>query len=386
MLDVWGKVIFLTGAPLPSSLQWTEEELCAPLQPGFVERKPVESTEQSSHADNAPSWRSIPLERPHLPTGLTQISQEDLGFEDYGFPAGETAFFSPTELSFISDSSECPSEQSQVSNSAKEDLYTQYYEQSFAIHENIPSSQIVGAESLDESFTTEPEDFSTAFSASSPSFPADQLARSRLISSHLSQLKDMPNAAYLQSITPQTMTVNLVIGVISISQPRTITTRKGGRSIELVEMLVGDDSKAGFGINIWLPPSPESNHPAPQDGDFRTQTVKLRPQDVILARNVALGSFRGKVYGQSLRRGMTTLDLLYRNVVDGHDASGAYRAGELEHGAVDEPQVRKVRDVKDWVIRFVGGNTGALPVGRVSESRLANGNQMQALPNDTPQR
>lgn len=381
MLDVWRKVIFLTGAPLPSSLQWTEEELCAPLQPGFVERKPVEST-----ADKAPSWRSIPLERPHLPTGLTQTSQEDLDFEDYGLPAGETAFFSPTELSFISDPSECPSEQSQVSNSAKEDLYTQYYEQSFAIHENIPSSQIVGAESLDESSTTEPEDFSTAFSASSPSYPADQLARSRLISSHLSQLKDMPNAAYLQSITPQTMTVNLVVGVISISQPRTITTRKGGRSIELVEMLVGDDSKAGFGINIWLPPSQESNHPALQGGDFRTQTVKLRPQDVILARNVALGSFRGKVYGQSLRRGMTTLDLLYRNVVDGHDAPGAYRAGELERGAVDEPQVRKVRDVKGWVIRFVGGNTGALPVGRVSESRLANGNQMQALPNDTPQR
>ena len=386
MLDVWEKVIFLTGAPLPSSLQWTEEELCAPPQPGFVERKPVESTERSYYADKAPSWRSIPLERPHLPTGLTQTSQEDLGFEDYGFPAGETAFFSPTELSFISDPSECPSEQSQVSNSAKEELYTQYYEQSFAIHENIPSSQIVGAGSLDESFTTEPEDFSTAFSASSPSYPADQLARSRLISSHLSQLKDMPNAAYLQSITPQTMTVNLVVGVISVSPPRTITTRKGGRSIELVEMLVGDDSKAGFGINIWLPPSPESNHPAPQDGDLRTQTGNLRPQDVILARNVALGSFRGKVYGQSLRRGMTTLDLLYRNVVDGHDASGAYRAGELEHGAFYEPQVRKVRDVKDWVIRFVGGNTGALPVGRVSESRPANGDQMQALPNDTPQR
>ncbi|KAM0806214.1 hypothetical protein BDR22DRAFT_883937 [Usnea florida] len=386
MLDVCGKVIFLTGAPLPNSLQWTEEELCAPPQPGFVERNPIESTRTSLHDSKAPSWRSVPLERPHLPTGLTQISQEDLKFEDHGFPAGETAFFSPTELSFISDPSEYPSEQSQVSSSAKEDLYTQYYEQSFAIHETIHSSHIFGAESLDESFTTEPEDFSTAFSTTSPSHPADQLALSRLTSSHLSELKDMPNAAYLQSITPQTMTVNLVVGVISISQPRTIKTRKGGHSIELVEMLVGDDTKAGFGTNIWLPPSPETNHSGIQDGDLRTQTLKLRPQDVILARNVALSSFRAKVYGQSLRRGMTTLDLLYRNVLDGHDAPGAYRAGELEHGAVDEPQVRKVRDVKDWVMRFVGGNTGALPLGTVAQSRLANGNQMQALPNDTPQR
>ncbi|CAF9921868.1 hypothetical protein IMSHALPRED_005272 [Imshaugia aleurites] len=387
MLDAGRRVIFLTGAPSSSSLGWTEEELCAPLQPGFVEKIFVECTARSTTDDKAPSWRFLPLKESHLPTGLTQISRNDPLLEDYGHINDETSFLSTTELSFISSNpDEYPSERSQVSESDNEDVFTQYYEHSFAIHENIPSSQIVGAESFDESFTTEPEDFSIAFSASSQSRPEDQLTRSRLTSSHLSDLKDMPNAAYLRSITPQTMTVNLVVGIISISQPRTIKTRKGGRSIELIELLVGDETKAGFGVNIWLPSPQESDHPALPDSDLRTHTLQLRPQDVILAKTVALSSFRGKVYGQSLRRGMTTLDLLYRIVLDGDDTRGAYCAAELEKGGADnEPQIRKVRDVRHWVLRFVGANTGALPSGKVSKARPANERRLQALPNDTPQ-
>lgn len=387
MLNVGGQVIFLTGAPLSSSLGWTEEDLRAPIQRAFTHRIPVASTEKPSTDDRLPPWRFLPLEKLHLPTGLTQIGQEDLPFENRGCVDDETSFLSTTELSFIStDPDEYPSEHSQVSNFEKEDVFTQYYEHSFAIHENFPSSQIVGAESLDESFTTEPEDFSATLSASSRPHAEGQLTRSRLTSSHLSDLKDMPNAGYLRSITPQTMTVNLVVGIISISPPRTIKTRKGGRSIELVEILVGDDSKAGFGINIWLPPAQESNHSALQADDLRTQTLQLRPQDVVLAKTVALSSFRGKVYGQSLRRDMTTLDLLYRNVVDGADTRGGYSAAELEQDAINnsEPQIRRVRDVKDWVMRFVGANTGALPSGKTSKSHLANKGQLQALPNDTP--
>ena len=394
MLDVGRKVIFLTGAPLPSSLGWTDEELCAPLQPGFIERIPVKSNAVPVTDDKAPSWRSLPLEKPHLPTGLTQPSREDLPFDRHDLVNDETSFLSTAELFISTDSAEYPSEHSQVSDPDKEDVFTQYYEHSFAIHEAIPSSQIVGAESLDESFTTDPEDFSIAFSTDTQlHHPEVQLTRSRLVSSHLNDLKGLPNAAHLRSITPQTMTVNLAVGIISISHPRTIKTRKGGRSIELVEILVGDDTKAGFGINIWLPPSyQESNHPAAarQDGSdlLRTQTLRLRPQDVVLAKTVALGSFRGKVYGQSLRRGMTTLDLLYRNAVDGDDAHGAYCAAELEPGAVadTEPQVCKVRDVRDWVVRFVGAHSGALPSGRGSGSRVLDAEHVQTLPADTPQR
>ena len=398
MLDIGGRVIFLTGAPLPSSLGWTEEELCAPLQPGFIERLPGGLLEISTIDDKAPSWRCLPVEKPHLPTGLTQISQEHQQFDDYGYSNDETSFLSAAELSFSSnDPNEYPSEHSQFSDSDKEDVSTQYYEHSFALHENIPSSQIVGAESLDDSFTTDPEDFSIALSTSSQSHHPEshQLTRSKLTSSHLTDLKDLPNATYLRSITPQTMTVNLVAGIISIPQPRTIKTRRGGHSIDLVEILVGDDTKSGFGINIWLPPSsPSAQHQ--DNNDLRNQTSHLRPQDVILAKTVALSSFRGKVYGQSLRRGMTTLDLLYRNVLDGDDVCGAFGAAELEQATtttttINEPQIRKLRDVKEWVMRFVGGAslmgprpplTNGIPI----KSRVADETKLQALPNDTPQR
>ena len=389
MLDIIGRVIFLTGAPLKSSLGWTEEELCAPLQPVFAtEGLPIKVTGKSTNDDitQAPSWRRLPLEKPHLPTGLTQRSRDDnLPFGHNNYINDETSFLSTTELSFISTNpNEYPSEDSPISESNKEDVFTQYYEHSFAIHEDIPSSQIVGADPNDESFTTEPEEFSIAPSTSSQPHPEYQFARSRLTLSHLSDLKDMPNAAYLQSITPQTMTVNLVVGIISISQPRLIRTRKGGRTVELVEMLVGDDTKAGFGINLWLPPSQERNHAAHPDDNLRVRTGRLRPQDVIIARTIALSSFRGKVFGQSLRKGMTTLDLLYRNVVDDDDARGAYSAAELEQCAIDEFQVRKLREVKNWVMRFVGANTGGLPSGRVSKFHVASEKRMQALPNDTP--
>ena len=399
MLEIGGRVIFLTGAPLPSSLGWSEEELCAPLQPGFIERQPDGFSEICTTDDKAPSWRYLPLEKPHLPTGLTQISQEQQQFDDYDYSNDETSFLSAAELSFSStDPNEYPSEHSQFSDSDKEDVFTQYYEHSFALHENIPSSQIVGAESPDESFTTEPEDFSIAFSTNSQSHHPEshQLARSKLTSSHLTDLKDLPNATYLRSITPQTMTVNLVVGILSIPQPRTIQTRKGGHSIDLVEILVGDDTKSGFGINIWLP-YPYPSHPAQhqENNNLRIQTSHLRPQDVILAKTIALSSFRGKVYGQSLRRGMTTLDLLYRNVLDGDDVRGAFGAAELEQAppttttTINEPQLRKLRDVKEWVMRFVGGASLMGPEARLTngiamKSRGADEGKLQALPNDTP--
>ena len=397
MLDIGGKVIFLTGAPLPSSLGWTEEELCAPLQPGFLERLPGSFSGISATDGKAPSWRFLPLEKPHLPTGLTQMSQDHQQFDDYDYSNDETSLLSAAELSFSStDPNEYPSEHSQFSDSDKDDVFTQYYEHSFALHENIPSSQIVGAESLDDSFTTEPEDFSIALSASSQSHHPEshQLTRSKLTSSHLTDLKDLPNATYLRSITPQTMTVNLVVGIISIPQPRTIKTRKGGHSIDLVEILVGDDTKSGFGINIWLPPSPYSTNQE-STNLLRNQTSHLRPQDVILAKTIALSSFRGKVYGQSLRKGTTTLDLLYRNVLDGDDVCGAFGAAELEQATtttttiINEPQIRKLRDVKEWVMRFVGGAslTGPRPPltnGIPIKSRVADEAKLQALPNDTP--
>jgi hypothetical protein len=385
MLKNPGRMLFLTGAPLPSSLGWEEDDLSATLHPAFAENSKPDILGASTLSNKAPLWRSLPTEQSHLRTGLTQASRENWSFDGYD-DANETCFLSPAELSSVSTNIDARTSQvSLASDSANDNMLSQYYEHSFAVHEDIPSSQIVNPASFEDvSFVTEPEESSMAFTANSEIDSRAQLTLTRLACGHLSDLKEMPNAAYLHSITPQTMTVNLVVGIISISQPRSIKTRQGGRSVELVEMIVGDDTRTGFGINIWLPSPQESSHALPRDGELRTEILELRPRDIVLVKQVALSSFKGKVYGQSLRRGMTTLGLLYRSVIDTEDRRGAFRAKELIDNDVGDPQVRKVKLVKDWVVQFVGATTALPPSNGRKTAPLRQKRQLQTLPNDTP--
>ncbi len=379
------KVLFLTGAPLPSSLNWSETDLSAPLQTSFADDNDTNLSGKLTSDDIVPSWRSLSLEQSHLPTGLTQASRHDAPFTLGDNPANEATFPTATDPSYTS--CETDPEQNQCSPSlVSEDgeILSQYYEHSFAVHEDMPSSQLLDAGSTVElSFSAHSE----AISMNSPTYSEigsqEQVVRSKVAASYLSDLRDIPNAAYLRSIIPQTMSVNLVVGIISISQPRTIITRRGGRSVDLVEMLVGDSTRSGFGINIWLPCFQRNNQPVQGEQTLASQVLGLRPQDVVLARTIALSSFNGRVYGSSLRRNMTSLDLLYRNVADADDGRGTYRAQDLEVESIADPQVFKVKKVKDWVMQFVGNdarppvsNSGLLP--RMKKEHL------QILPSDTP--
>ena len=383
MVETGRRVLFLTGAPLSNSLTWKEEELSDSLQPCFAEfyQRPNQLT--LSTEDAVPSWRSLPLHQAHLPTGLTQASRQDCYSESYDGSDKETSFLSTSDLSFV-DASQS---QASLSSGSEREILSQYYEHSFALHEDIPSSQIVGAgtNTEDTSFMTEPEEFSVALSANDSEIDfVHHMVRSRLASGHISDLRDMPNAGYLNSINPQTMTVNLVVGIISTSQPRTIKTRRGGRVVELVELLLGDDTRAGFGVNIWLRPSQESQHSGPQEDDLRNGTMQLRPRDIVLLKQVALSSFRGKVYGQSLRRGMTTLDLLHRTVADKEDRRGAFRAIDLNEGSINDLQLLKVKRVMDWVMQFVGASASMPGVEQGFKPHLKKSKRLEALPNDTP--
>ena len=263
---------------------------------------------------------------------------------------------------------------------------TQYYEHSIALHEELQSSQIVGAESTNGSpVPTNTEGLSFESSIISDAGSEDYVVHARLHSIHISDLKEMPNASYLNSITPQTVTVNLVAGIITISQPRTIKSRKGGRTVELVEMLVGDETRAGFEINIWLPPIKNQDSKASRSSvrgqnTMRDEVLRLRPRDVVLARRVALSSFKSNVYGQSLRRGMTTLDLLYRNLVDSEDARGALKAREIDANVGGSGQLGKVKKVKDWVMQFVGAG----PQASTMKNRAEKGSEPVHLPSLPP--
>lgn len=377
----------MTGAPLLNSLTWEEDKLCAALQPCFLDSSEHHCQTLAGAATVGPTWRSLPFVQPHLPTGLTQLDKDGWasGVQEEG--ENETSFLSTSNLSFASATSNVDRNHgSWASEVNDEELLSQYYEHSFALHEDVPSSQILGSASAiaDESFVTEADDLSVAITDDSDHDTDDQLARSKLMCSQISHLKDLPNAAYLYSIIPQTMTVDLVVGIISISQPRTVKTRRGGREVELVEILVGDDSRAGFGINMWLSPAEEKSNAGPRNDHLRNQTLQLRPRDVVLARQIALCSFRGKVYGQSLRRGMTSLTLLYRNVVDKNDRRGAFRAKDFRGEGGRHCQMTKTQKVKDWVLQFVGSNAGPAPLTKTSTSRFRKQAQLEPLPNDTP--
>ena len=360
-----GFLIF-TGAPLSTALSWDEGELvntfCEPVarfadldqeqDSSFVPATP----ETASSADNA-SWRSLPLERQHLATGISQPQ----GYG--GKPEYEgTAFFTASDVdSFVEELSQ-PRFSHAFSGESVEQVLSQFYEQSFAIHEDVHSSQL--AASTDTGTSSYSNDNSSFGSYDSP-WSSSSRVKDVPVAGNLMNLKDIPNAKYLNSIYPQTMTANLIIGIISISPPRPIKTRRGA-NVELVEILAGDETKSGFGVNFWL-----SSSQLASEGDMRSVLGGLRPQDVVLMRSVALNSFREKVYGQSLRKEMTKIHLLYRSRIDKTDVGGWYNSASLALGG--NVQIEKTARVREWVLRFVGngppvqrrGNASADMVGEI---------------------
>ena len=322
----------------------------------------VSAAEGTTTTDPPASWRTISLKREHLPTGLSQIhGRQDL-YEG-------ASFLTTADLdSYTHLPMELGAGDSQISSThSVEEILSQFYEQSYAIHEDIPSSEIA-ASSLSDSSGKD----SASFDSESRATQDERLhAGMREIPSlsNLCDLKDVPNASYLRSMHPQTVTTNMVVGIISMSPPRSINMKRGG-TVDLVEVLVGDETRSGLGINFWLPTSNVNG------GGMRRSLEGLRSQDVLLIRNVALGSFQGRVYGQSLRRDMTKVYLLFRNKVDKHDARGAYTLEDIAIGATHDVQMQKMMRVMRWVSDFVGQ--------RSSENSSKEHNQKRtALPPDT---
>ncbi|OAA51895.1 Nucleic acid-binding, OB-fold protein [Metarhizium rileyi] len=261
------------------------------------------------------AWRSLPLSRHPLHTGLSQVHHR-LGRDT---PAStSTAFFTTADTSSTRDLTTTPGDQ---------DVLTQFCEHSLAAHASDDA-----ASERDTLDTTDAASFMTTSLLSqhgrlAPPVPA-----------HLSDLEDVPPAKQVTALQPQTVTLNMVVGVLSVAQPRTVTTRWGS-TLSLVEVLVGDETAAGFAVTFWVP----------TDRVAGSDVVALRRQDVVLMENVALHVFRDKVYGQSLRKGLTRLHLLWRA-----GGGGYYSTRSLTTAGDENPQTGKVSAVKDWVLRFVG--------------------------------
>ncbi|KAI0839855.1 hypothetical protein F5Y06DRAFT_264803 [Hypoxylon sp. FL0890] len=338
------RILILAGAPQNHNLDWTESNLLNHfLDPiaSFARlddssSSPATNTVLGSALDVA-VWRSIPLERTALPTGFSQLHQVR---PDY---RGDEGFFATLTASIESASG------SAGSSKISQEILDQFYDHSLAIHDDIPSSQLPTLSfSTDESSLNTTEDRSTQDSTrNSRHISQDQPLVAQ--SAHLSDLEDVPRAAYLQSISPQTVTVNLIVGIISIAEPRTVKTRWGSTK-SLIELLVGDETKSGFSVTFWL--SSELNESSSRI------LRELRRQDIVLLRNVALSVFMKKVHGHSLRKGLTKVDLLHRRKLDKNDRGGLYTTKDVSSTKPAHPQLLKTRRVWEWVMNFVGGGGG----------------------------
>ncbi|KKY34618.1 hypothetical protein UCDDA912_g05414 [Diaporthe ampelina] len=409
-----GRLIILTGAPESDRLDWSTPGLLQTFQdsiaafallPQQADNAPPSSTaSQDKSLLNLPVWRSLPLQRAHVPTGFSQ--QHDMRIVSH-FPTSAD-FLVTAGISFEA-ASQGLSQDDAAGYGSK--LLDEWYEHSLALHDDLSSSQLVPrssqahhADGGDEgsstggtdytksvSFNTSDEGDTTTVLATADDNGATIVVRTPLqpgrqrtgaAADHLSDLEDIPPAKYLASIQPQTMTVTLIAGIISIAAPREVKTRFG-TSKTLVEVLVGDETKSGFSVTFWLSAAEHDAEPGPLAG--------LRAQDVVLMRNVALNAFRGMVYGGSLPRGMTGVYLLHRGRrLGAGDDGGHYSAADLAkagRGGARQvhPQLEKTKRVRDWVLKFVGGGRPAGgDVGgtrRSARTRKGKGNQ-RAAPRD----
>lgn len=331
------KVILLTGAPAASEVNLAsstisrfDASICQFM--GLEQDAPPSQPPPS--APVLPPWRVLPLVRQSLPTTTGFFSEN----HNLHAPASSDGFFTTAEITAEIENSTA------VSQEGTTDTFTQFCEQSLALHgPEAGSVSQQGSWDISE-LTTSDISFATSTSSYGNGDGHSTVAQAPLlVPPHLSDLEDIPPARHITALNPQTVTVNLIVGIISIAQPRTITTR-WGRNMSLVEILVGDETKSGFAITFWIPVSAVAG----------SSVSHLRLQDVVLLQNVALHVFRDKVYGQSLRKDMTKISLLWRR-----DGGGQYSTRDLAKNfdARRDPQKDKTRTVKNWTLHFVGGQT-----------------------------
>jgi len=405
------RTIILAGAPEANDLDWNEKSLL-PAQHHIEDARSQTSSPANSDSDSMlsmpttkqhiPKWRKLEMERlrmrPMLPKLNIESPPKDV---DMGAPA---VFLETNELvsqdaheSAGSDVSAEDSRPSRDSTSSREyepetqDL-VDFYDHSFSIHEAIPSSQI------DTSLSITPG--TPVYESSEEMFPEQpgtpggiiRTSSQRRLSQApkpktLTNLNDIPGANFLDSIHPQTKTVNLIVGIISIAPSRIVTTgAKYGRprQVELVELLLGDETKTGFSITMWLPREMRVNwkdgaqeKPEGSRSILRRSLRAVQPRDVVLIQNVALSSFRGKVHGQSLRGDVTKIDTLFRKKVGDEEQAGCYTVQNLRMATGRDQQILKVKRVRDWLVDFVGEAPDAGAGGKKK------GRRAKFMPDDT---
>ena len=360
-------MIILAGAPEPANLDWSEKSLLPSVSQ--VETAPTSTETQSTNTDKpfTAQWRQLATDRlqmrPVLPKlNLTPIQPGPAESQD-------TEFFTPSDFlsqeSPTSDVSRSASIPSGGSAESTAEGLSDFYDHSFSIHEAVPSSEVSELSTCTPGtpvFEAKKDMFPQLEGRSIIRTPSQRRLSQAPRPNGLTTLGMIPNSAYLDSIAPQTMTVNLMVALLSISPTRKVTTGKGfnrPREMELVELTVGDDTKANFNITMWLPREMHVNwkdganaQPEGSRCALRRNLKMLQSRDIVLLQNVALSCYRGKVHGQSLRGDVTKIDLLFRKKIEEDDMQGCYSVSTLR--SPTDPQIKRCKAVRDWMNDFIG--------------------------------
>lgn len=352
------RLIILTGAPQRSTLQWDEDLVS---QQGNIDGTAAAHLTVSPESSSVYSaqWRQIPVKAFDHDTDRHNASPVRLTIPD------QAAFLSTAELtqqtasqpiSTLSSTSISTASMRTAAGSLDD-----FYDHSLALQEDdLTTSQL----SVFQSQTTSPDD-TKGFRETTQAEPSGSIDHGQTVlpfhisTQHLKDIKDIPSAAYLHGIEPQTMTVNLIVGIMALPPLRTVITGRRWRrqrEMQLLEVLVGDDTRAGFEITMWLPNDDDTSESRAHGASLRSQTQRLRPHDIVFLRNVALCAYQGRVHGQSLRRGVTKVDLLYRRQPCSSNTGAIYSSKDLLDPAGNDLVLNKARRVRQWLIHFVGND------------------------------
>ena len=367
---------------MPSNVSLNEKNLLSlpkhveNARPRSVSPAGSDSSGLSMTKPDLPKWRKLEMERLKMRPVLPKLNLESPRDLDMGAPAEflDTSELVSAELheSVGSDVSAEDSRPSIDSTTREYEPETQdladFYDHSFTIHQAIPSSQ------LDMQAITPG---TPIYESSEEMFPDQSTAPGGIIRTAsqrrlsqapkpkmLTNLSDIPGAGFLNSIHPHTKTVNIICGVLSISPPRLVSTgTKSGKSrkIELVELVVGDDTKSSLNITMWLPREMHVNwkdgaqeKPEGSRSILRRSLKVIQVRDVVLIQNIALSTFRGKVHAQSLRGDVTKIDTLFRKKIGEEEQVGCYSTANLRMPTGKDQQILKVKRVRDWMVDSIG--------------------------------
>lgn len=373
------RTIVLAGAPEAKDLDWDEKALTAAhdvRRDSMSASPPLTMSQQSQQTQQIPKWRKLEMERLRMRPILPKLDIDQRPTE--AEMAETTEFLDTTELlsqelmqeaastTTGSDVSNEDSRPSCESYEPESQALADFYNHSFTIHEAMPSSRISDMmpltpgtpvyESNDELFS-ERSNSPSGIIRSSSQRRLSQVPKPK----QMSDLDQLPNARVIECMGAYKSRINMIVGVISISQPRKVPIRNDpGRKAELVEMVVGDETKSGLCVTMWLPREMRVNwqdgkqeKPEGRRSELRRTLKNIRPQDIILLQNVALGTWKGKVQANSLSD-VTKIDVLYRKKVDDEEQISCYSAQNLRMATAKDTQMLKVKKVRDWMADFLG--------------------------------